>query len=601
MRRHRFYPFVAALCVVLGACERDSGSGLNTAPTLFFVTQPGAFMVLDGGTIDITYVATDPDSNATTDLFADRDGDLTTTDDQVIIALGRIDQGIPETVTWSTLGVGTGQPGTGTYQIIGRISDGFNTITVNAQVDVTVNKVNGVQPGNLLRLSGTSLDIRISFDLPLVNPTLNQTTMPVVVGSTPVPGSYRLENNNKDVVFDPFGQAFQAGVTVELTVFTSVGVTAQAQPGSILRQSNFTTTTPRVVVAGFVGGVPAVVVVENIDTAPVAVSTVNLEAGAFPSYMTADSSQRVYISDRRATLSDSSIIKFDAASNRVQTTFALNKTPMSPLKLTSAGIALSPDQSELYVANYEGADFDDPNSVPYFTVLDSANGMEITRLALRNGLTLATGRLGNIVIAVAGRPRIATRAFVANVDSAVIHVIDLVAMAEIDTDGDPVNGTTPIALTTGSPQGLALDSTQRTLFVNHSTSPDISVIDVPSFTQTTLIVTNDRNDSGPLLLLDPDSESDPPDLPQILYTPREYSMDEGLVVLDVGNLPNVPPEGVISTQNASPNGGTMFGMAIVAGTRFAVLGGLNNAGALFPAPVHRVDLLPIRGRNSTSD
>ena len=71
--------------------------------------------------VSLDYVDNDPDDSAVTDLFADADGDLSTTNDQFAIAAGRPElDGAPQNVAWDTAGVPAGS-----YWILIVISDGM--------------------------------------------------------------------------------------------------------------------------------------------------------------------------------------------------------------------------------------------------------------------------------------------------------------------------------------------------------------------------------------------------------------------------------------------------------------------------------------------
>jgi sugar lactone lactonase YvrE len=124
--------FLAALVGCGGS--GDGGGGGGAAPSVT-VVAPAVDMGGEVGTlVQIRYVDDDPDSFATTDLFADGDGDLATTQDRIRIATGRPELGgATQTLSWSTAGTPPG-----TYFIVARVSDGTSTATDAAPGRVTL-------------------------------------------------------------------------------------------------------------------------------------------------------------------------------------------------------------------------------------------------------------------------------------------------------------------------------------------------------------------------------------------------------------------------------------------------------------------------------
>jgi hypothetical protein len=150
---------VVALSVLFSACGGSGGGGLppvttNEAPTVT-VTGPGNDVESAQGAptvVTVNYTDADPDSAATTDLIADRDGDLATTGDQVVIATGRPDQnGTPQSVPWVLSGVTPG-----TYKIFARTSDGTTTVVGSASGLVLVNAA------PTLTITNLSADVTVS-------------------------------------------------------------------------------------------------------------------------------------------------------------------------------------------------------------------------------------------------------------------------------------------------------------------------------------------------------------------------------------------------------------------------------------------------------
>lgn len=137
-----------ALAFLIGApvigCGSGDGGGGSAAPTVAVVAPAADLEGEVGSLVQIRYVDDDPDSIATTDLFADGDGDLATTQDRFVIATGRPELGdTMQMLTWSTAGTPPG-----TYFIVAQVSDGTSsatdaapgrvTLTPNAPPQVTV-------------------------------------------------------------------------------------------------------------------------------------------------------------------------------------------------------------------------------------------------------------------------------------------------------------------------------------------------------------------------------------------------------------------------------------------------------------------------------
>jgi hypothetical protein len=119
------------------ACGGGSGSPpANAEPSVTLISPAGTVEVALGNPVNIRYRDEDPDDTASTDLFADRDGDLSTLGDQVLIEAGRAERdGAVQTVTWDTAGVPSGS-----YRILARTTDGTTTVTDQAPGQVLVNE-----------------------------------------------------------------------------------------------------------------------------------------------------------------------------------------------------------------------------------------------------------------------------------------------------------------------------------------------------------------------------------------------------------------------------------------------------------------------------
>lgn len=152
-------PALGLLCTVLGACGGGGGGGTNTppkrnvAPTIT-VTQPSAPLDLVKGTLfDVELVANDPDSVATVRVFADEDGDLGTTDDQVLLV--EVDETNGSTQSFSFDSADLNE---GTYQIVGVARDERNRATSTAPGTVAVTNVAyAVRAGGLVEDSSFGL------------------------------------------------------------------------------------------------------------------------------------------------------------------------------------------------------------------------------------------------------------------------------------------------------------------------------------------------------------------------------------------------------------------------------------------------------------
>jgi len=100
-----------------------TGPGVITinVPPSISVTGPASDLEAGmGSRVRLAYVDNDSDDAATTDVFADGDGDLLTTGDQHVVATRRAEQnGTPQSVEWDTTGVPEG-----TYSILAVTSDG---------------------------------------------------------------------------------------------------------------------------------------------------------------------------------------------------------------------------------------------------------------------------------------------------------------------------------------------------------------------------------------------------------------------------------------------------------------------------------------------
>jgi len=158
----RFAHALVVLLFVAVGCGGGGGEALplvipppvNVPPTVE-VTAPANHIETGLGVptdVTIVYADDDPDDVATTDLFADQDGDLETTGDQIVIDTGRPDgNGATQSVVWHVAGVPAG-----TYQILAQTTDGKESVLAGAPGVVFVNSP------PTLNFVGLSTDIAIS-------------------------------------------------------------------------------------------------------------------------------------------------------------------------------------------------------------------------------------------------------------------------------------------------------------------------------------------------------------------------------------------------------------------------------------------------------
>jgi len=153
---------------ILAVASDDSNASTGAvAPGVITINFPPSVSVTDpvsdrqagvGSLVRLGWVDDDPDDAATTDLFADGDGDLLTTGDQHAIATGRAEQnGTPQSVDWDTTGVPEG-----TYSILAVTSDGrYSPAEATAAGTVTL-----VDTGLAIELTGD--DGHVEFMNPLI-------------------------------------------------------------------------------------------------------------------------------------------------------------------------------------------------------------------------------------------------------------------------------------------------------------------------------------------------------------------------------------------------------------------------------------------------
>jgi hypothetical protein len=123
--------------------------------------EPAATVVVAAGAmIQIVYVDNDAADIALTTVYADRDGDLVTTSDQVVIDSRPDGNGATQLVSWNTTGSAPG-----TYSILAVCSDGI-TLPAMAEATGTVQITTVPVAGNAIELLGDGG--HVTFSVPLL-------------------------------------------------------------------------------------------------------------------------------------------------------------------------------------------------------------------------------------------------------------------------------------------------------------------------------------------------------------------------------------------------------------------------------------------------
>jgi len=157
---------VSMVCIAaLAGCSDDF---INLAPTLLFNNLLTAQQVRAGDAVSIQYTDNDPDSPANSSFYADVDGDLATTGDQIVIALGRPTMnGVNQSFNWNT----TGAPAA-VYNIIAVTMDHAFQVETTAVGKVTVFVFAITKPTvNRTVLVGATINIDYTYIDPDSTPT----------------------------------------------------------------------------------------------------------------------------------------------------------------------------------------------------------------------------------------------------------------------------------------------------------------------------------------------------------------------------------------------------------------------------------------------
>ncbi|MHC4408235.1 MAG: hypothetical protein ACYS0F_04440, partial [Planctomycetota bacterium] len=185
------------------------------------ITKPAVNRAaLSGATIDIAFLYDDPDSTPSIDVLADRDGDVGTDFDQYVIAENLVAKAGGQTVKWELVDVDPG-----TYSIILAVDDGAQgTEQFTAPGQITVVTVTAIAPHDGAELPSTAYNARISFSESLNNfgAMLDSGTIRVTNDGAIVPGTYTLENDGREVNFEPSEGVFPASSDIRLEVWTDM-------------------------------------------------------------------------------------------------------------------------------------------------------------------------------------------------------------------------------------------------------------------------------------------------------------------------------------------------------------------------------------------
>ena len=112
--------------VALAGCG-GGGGPTDEAPTNAVLAPAADVSVIVGAEVAITVRDDDPDDDATTTILVDRDGDLATTADQIVLATRGDRDGLEQELVWDTAGVTPGS-----YRVFIRTDDGTNAPVVAA-------------------------------------------------------------------------------------------------------------------------------------------------------------------------------------------------------------------------------------------------------------------------------------------------------------------------------------------------------------------------------------------------------------------------------------------------------------------------------------
>ncbi len=140
---------VKTLFVVVAACGGDQPETVASVPTVQITSPATPLAIAPGVPVDISWRVTAASGAAYTEIFADRDGDLTTTADQLALGSTAL-TGASNTLTWDT----TAAP-LGTWQILARTSNdaGVGTSSSPAAIELAAPRatLTNLEPNEQLR------------------------------------------------------------------------------------------------------------------------------------------------------------------------------------------------------------------------------------------------------------------------------------------------------------------------------------------------------------------------------------------------------------------------------------------------------------------
>jgi hypothetical protein len=558
------------------------------------ITKPAVNRAaLSGATIDIAFLYDDPDSTPSIDVLADRDGDVGTDFDQYVIAENLVAKAGGQTVKWELVDVDPG-----TYSIILAVDDGAQgTEQFTAPGQITVVTMTAIAPQDGTDLLSTAYNARISFSESLNNfgAMLDSGTIRVTNDGAIVPGTYTLENDGREVNFEPSEGVFPASSDIRLEVWTDMLYSDQGAVMSAFAE--FTTGLSMVFVTTRASNHIAFVSMED-PTKPVVgdILALNEEGGDDQPYASVCASDGILYLSQYLGDPEGYVIVYDVI-NRVRAGTIPLPALFGENATGAAGLVLSPDEKTLYCAGWE----QDPGAEwwhnferrPFLSIIDRASMKETRRIQLN-----FSGSPRGIAVSPDG-----TRVYVANpfagdyaaVMSAggevpshladpvfgMIHVVSTLTNEELDTDGVAGNGISPIIPDADFVSGVAVSADGGTLYASHSGmeflhylrlpfTPNISTFNTTTFVEGMPLfsLAGDEYTAGVHnLLFDPTRD--------LLYAPR--SNIGGLDRMDALSVfqPYVPREAVVDTSVVPANNEKMRDIDILWGTSFLVMADAN--------------------------
>lgn len=206
-----------------------------------------------------------------------------------------------------------------------------------------------------------------------------------------------------------------------------------------------------------------------------------------------------------------------------------------------AAIVPSSDESTLYVAV---SGYDETNNILMVVRIDVASASEVDRLVLDSQSAAVVGQRAPARGLALDQVR--NRLYVPNYTYGVMHVVDLATFTQVDTDGVPDNGVTPVSFGGEphlSPSGVAIhpDGTRAYVNFGRRTNRDVAELDLDDLSTITYLpltfvpTMGEEFSSSPNIQFGPDGR---------LWVPRtQYPTDGvssyGISVFDVNTTPVV--------------------------------------------------------------